>query len=92
MGGRRGPRRRPRSARQPRVEDRGLVPDRSTELVLYCAGGSRSAFAAKALGELGYENVTSLIGGFTDWKRNGYPVETPSSLTPSSAAATRVTC
>ncbi len=69
----------PRGNLESRIE--GLVPDRSTELVLYCAGGSRSAFAAKALGELGYENVTSLIGGFTDWKRNGYPIETPSSLT-----------
>jgi sulfur-carrier protein adenylyltransferase/sulfurtransferase len=70
----------PRGQLESRIE--GLVPDRSTELVLYCAGGSRSAFAAKALGELGYENVSSLIGGFTDWKRNGYPVETPTSLTP----------
>ena len=70
----------PRGQLESRIE--GLVPDRATELVLYCAGGSRSAFAAKALGELGYENVSSLIGGFTGWKRNGYPVETPRSLTP----------
>jgi sulfur-carrier protein adenylyltransferase/sulfurtransferase len=70
----------PRGQLESRIE--GLVPARSTELVLYCAGGSRSAFAAKALGELGYENVSSLIGGFTDWKRNGYPVETPTRLTP----------
>ena len=70
----------PRGQLESRIE--GLVPDRATELVLYCAGGSRSAFAAKALGELGYENVSSLIGGFTDWKRNGYPIETPTSLTP----------
>ena len=70
----------PRGQLESRIE--GLVPDRSTELVLYCSGGSRSAFAAKALGELGYENVSSLIGGFTDWKRNGYPIETPTSLTP----------
>ena len=70
----------PRGNLESRIE--GLVPDRSTELVLYCSAGSRSAFAAKALDELGYENVTSLTGGFTDWKRNGYPIETPSSLTP----------
>jgi molybdopterin/thiamine biosynthesis adenylyltransferase/rhodanese-related sulfurtransferase len=70
----------PRGQLESRIE--GLVPDRATELVLYCAGGSRSAFAAKSLGDLGYENVSSLIGGFTDWKRNGYPIETPSSLTP----------
>jgi len=70
----------PRGQLESRIE--GLIPDRATELVLYCAGGSRSAFAAKSLGDLGYENVSSLIGGFTDWKRNGYPIETPSSLTP----------
>ena len=70
----------PRGQLESRIE--GLVPDRSTELVLYCAGGSRSAFAAKALGELGYEHVSSLTGGFTDWKRNGFQVETPQSLTP----------
>jgi molybdopterin/thiamine biosynthesis adenylyltransferase len=62
------------------------VPDRSRELVVYCSGGSRSAFAAKSLGELGYENVVSLTGGFTDWKRNGYPIETPRSLTPEQRA------
>ncbi len=70
----------PRGQLESRIE--GLVPDREREIVLYCAGGSRSAFAAKALQELGYENVSSLTGGFTDWKRNGYPVETPRSLTP----------
>ena len=46
----------PRGQLESRIE--GLVPDRDTEVVLYCAGGSRSAFAAKALGELGYENVS----------------------------------
>ena len=70
----------PRGNLESRIE--GLVPDRSREIVVYCAGGSRSAFAAKALQELGYENVTSLTGGFTDWKRNGFPVETPRSLSP----------
>src|SRR5687768_5513669 len=70
----------PRGQLESRIE--GLVPDKERELVVYCAGGSRSAFAAKSLGELGYANVASLAGGFTDWKRNGYPVETPQSLTP----------
>ena len=70
----------PRGQLESRIE--GLVPDRSREIVVYCAGGSRSAFAAKALQELGYENVTSLTGGFTDWKRNGFPIETPRSLSP----------
>ena len=70
----------PRGQLESRIE--GLVPDKTRELVVYCSGGSRSAFAAKSLGELGYESVASLTGGFTDWKRNGYPIETPQTLTP----------
>jgi molybdopterin/thiamine biosynthesis adenylyltransferase/rhodanese-related sulfurtransferase len=62
-----------------RLEQRieGLVPDKTRELVVYCSAGSRSAFAAKALGELGYENVLNLAGGFTDWKRNGFDITIP---------------
>ncbi len=59
-----------------------IVPDRSSALVVYCAGGARSAFATKSLVELGYENVVSLAGGFADWKRNGFDYVTPRSLTP----------
>jgi molybdopterin/thiamine biosynthesis adenylyltransferase/rhodanese-related sulfurtransferase len=59
-----------------------VAPDRSQTVVLYCAGGSRSAFAAKTLGELSYENVVSLAGGFTDWKRNGLPTQLPVGLDP----------
>jgi len=68
----------PRGNLESRVE--GLVPDRERSIVVYCAGGSRSAFAAKTLTELGYENVVSLAGGFTDWKRNGFPTTLPRSL------------
>jgi molybdopterin/thiamine biosynthesis adenylyltransferase/rhodanese-related sulfurtransferase len=62
-----------------RLEQRieGLVPDKERALVVYCSGGSRSAFAAKALGDLGYENVLNLAGGFSDWKRNGFEVTIP---------------
>ena len=74
----------PRGQLESRIE--GLLPDRSRELVVYCAGGSRSAFAAKSLAELGYENVSSLVGGFTDWKRNGFDVETPRTLSPQQRA------
>jgi molybdopterin/thiamine biosynthesis adenylyltransferase/rhodanese-related sulfurtransferase len=56
------------------------VPDRSQPVLLYCASGNRSAFAARTLDELGYENVVSLAGGFTDWKRNGFPFEIPKTL------------
>jgi sulfur-carrier protein adenylyltransferase/sulfurtransferase len=68
----------PRGYLESRIE--AAVPDRSQPVIVYCAGGSRSAFAAKTLEELGYENVASLAGGFTDWKRNGFPFEIPQAL------------
>ncbi len=68
----------PRGSLESRAE--GLLPDRGRALVVYCAAGSRSAFAAKTLEDLGYVDVVSLTGGFTDWKRNGLPVEIPQSL------------
>jgi molybdopterin/thiamine biosynthesis adenylyltransferase/rhodanese-related sulfurtransferase len=68
----------PRGNLESRIE--GAVPDKSHPVLLYCASGSRSAFAAKTLEELGYENVLSLAGGFTDWKRNGFPFELPRAL------------
>ena len=68
------------------------VPDKSSKVLVYCAAGNRSAFAAKTLEELGYENVVSLAGGFTDWKRNGLPYEVPEALdageAPRATAAT----
>src|SRR5215210_150924 len=63
----------PRGHLESRIES--AAPDKARPLVVYCAAGNRSAFAAKSLEELGYEEVVSLAGGFTDWKRNGYPVE-----------------
>jgi sulfur-carrier protein adenylyltransferase/sulfurtransferase len=68
----------PRGHLESRIE--GAVPDKSRPVLLYCASGNRSAFAAKTLEELGYENVLSLAGGFTDWKRNGLPFELPRAL------------
>jgi molybdopterin/thiamine biosynthesis adenylyltransferase/rhodanese-related sulfurtransferase len=56
------------------------APDRSQPILLYCAAGNRSAFAAKTLEELGYEHVTSLAGGYVDWKRSGLPTELPRQL------------
>jgi molybdopterin/thiamine biosynthesis adenylyltransferase/rhodanese-related sulfurtransferase len=63
----------PRGHLESRIER--TAPDPARPIVVYCSAGNRSAFAAKTLGELGYEDVTSLAGGFTDWKRNGFPVE-----------------
>ena len=62
----------PRGHLESRIER--LAPDTSRPVVVYCSAGNRSAFAAKTLAELGYEDVVSLAGGFTDWKRNGFPV------------------
>lgn len=51
-------------------------PDRSTELVLYCGGGFRSALAADSLQKMGYTHVTSLDGGWRGWTEAGLPTET----------------
>ncbi|MFA6287900.1 MAG: rhodanese-like domain-containing protein [Opitutaceae bacterium] len=51
------------------------VPDVNTPVVLYCASGNRSAFAAESLQKMGYTNVASLIGGFGAWLKAGRPVE-----------------
>jgi len=56
------------------------LPNKSEEIIVYCAGGTRSAFAAKTLSELGYENVTSANPGFVRWKDLKYPVEMPAEL------------
>ena len=68
-----------RAATSSRASSR-RAPDRAQPIFLYCAAGNRSAFAAKSLEELGYENVVSLAGGYTDWKRSGFPTELPRTL------------
>jgi len=54
-----------------------MLTDKNQHIVIYCAGGTRSAFAAKTLQDLGYSNVYSMRGGFTEWKNNGMPFVTP---------------
>jgi rhodanese-related sulfurtransferase len=49
------------------------VPNKSTELILYCGGGYRSALAADVLQEMGYINVFSMAGGWKAWKESGAP-------------------
>jgi len=68
----------PRGHLESRIER--LAPDAARPVVVYCSQGNRSAFAAKTLVELGYEDVVSLAGGFTDWKRNGFPVQLQAGL------------
>ncbi len=60
----------------------GRLPDKERPVVVYCAGGARSALAAKTLQDLGYRDVVSLVGGFNRWKDEGRPWRTPRTLTP----------
>ena len=52
-------------------------PDKSTEIVLYCGGGYRSALSADNLQKMGYTNVWSMDGGWTAWQESGAPIEIP---------------
>jgi sulfur-carrier protein adenylyltransferase/sulfurtransferase len=71
----------PRGYLESRIE--GVVPDRSAHVIVYCASGNRSAYAARTLTEdLGYTNVSSMTGGITLWKDRGYEVQVPRTLTP----------
>lgn len=56
------------------------LPDKQVPLVVMCAGGVRSAFAAQTLESLGYTDVTSMDGGFNRWKDEGRPWEVPTTL------------
>ena len=58
----------------------GKISDKATPVVVYCAGGARSAFAAKTLAELGYTDVMSMAGGFNQWKNEGRKWVTPQAL------------
>ena len=70
----------PRGHLESQVE--GKLPDKSTPVVVMCAGGVRSAFAAHTMQELGYEDVTSMIGGFNRWKDEGRDWRVPETLSP----------
>ena len=70
----------PRGYLETRIEQE--IPDRSTPIVVYCAGGVRSVLAAASLAVLGYEDVVSMAEGFTGWKNAGQPFEVPRTLTP----------
>ncbi len=49
------------------------VPDKNTQIVLYCGGGYRSALAAENLQKMGYRNVISMDGGWRGWTESGFP-------------------
>jgi sulfur-carrier protein adenylyltransferase/sulfurtransferase len=69
----------PRGFLEQRVEDQ--IPEKGSEVVLYCAGGTRSALAARSMSELGYSNVKSMAGGFGAWKRAGLAFDRPYVMT-----------
>ncbi len=73
----------PRGFLELRIEEQ--VPEKESQVVLYCAGGSRSALAARSLSEMGYSNVSSLAGGFSAWKRAGLPFDRPFVMTQDQA-------
>ena len=70
----------PRGFLEMRIEE--AVPDKSTPIVAYCAGGVRSLIAARTLKEMGYEKVTSMSGGYTAWKNAGYKWVADRQFTP----------
>ena len=68
----------PRGHLEAQIETK--IVDKSAPIVVYCAGGVRSAFAAKTLAELGYIDVVSMAGGFGKWKDEGRAWKTPATL------------
>ena len=59
------------------MQAQSKLPDKNATIVVYCAGGIRSAFAAKVLQDLGYEKVESANPGFGQWKDKGFPTDKP---------------
>ncbi len=70
----------PRGFLELRIEEQ--IPAKDQEIVVYCAGGTRSALAAKSLHDLGYKKVHSLIGGYTNWANQGHSTHKKKSLRP----------
>ncbi|MGE5048232.1 MAG: molybdopterin-synthase adenylyltransferase MoeB [Deltaproteobacteria bacterium] len=74
----------PRGFLEFRIEE--AVPDRGADVVLYCAGGTRSLLAGRTLKDMGYTRVRSMAGGFSAWKDAGLPLEMPVKLTEAQRA------
>lgn len=71
----------PRAVHVPRgyleMQAEGKLPSKDSPLIVYCAGGNRSAFATETLKQMGYSNVRHMSGGFTAWKDAGLEVVQP---------------
>lgn len=69
----------PRGQLESNIENK--IPDKDAKILIHCASGVRSAFAAKTLSELGYADVASVAGGFNKWKDEGRDWSVPKNLT-----------
>jgi adenylyltransferase/sulfurtransferase len=54
------------------IKIESAIPDKNSPIIAYCAGGVRSLLAAKAMKEMGYQNVSSMSGGYAAWKNGGF--------------------
>lgn len=70
----------PRAYLELQVDD--ALPDKDAPIIIYCAGGNRSALAARTLREMGYTNLRSLTRGFSGWRDGGFDVVVPRRWTP----------
>ena len=73
----------PRGHLEAQVE--GKLLDKGAPVVVYCAGGVRSAFAVQTMQDLGYTGAVSMDGGFGRWKDEGRDWKAPASLGPEQA-------
>ncbi|MDE0801919.1 MAG: molybdopterin-synthase adenylyltransferase MoeB [Acidimicrobiales bacterium] len=69
----------PRGQLESNIENK--ISDKDAKILIHCASGVRSAFAAKTLSELGYSDVASVAGGFNKWKDEGRDWSVPKNLT-----------
>lgn len=70
----------PRGFLELQIDDK--LPDLDAPIVLYCAGGNRSALAAVTLEDLGYTKVRHMQRGFSGWRDSGFEVVVPKQWTP----------
>jgi molybdopterin/thiamine biosynthesis adenylyltransferase/rhodanese-related sulfurtransferase len=70
----------PRGHLESKIENQ--IANHDAPVIIFCASGVRSVFAAKTLAELGYSDVVSMAGGFSRWKDQGRPWITPATLNP----------
>jgi sulfur-carrier protein adenylyltransferase/sulfurtransferase len=70
----------PRGTLESSVENR--ITDKSAPVIIHCASGVRSVFAAKTLSDMGYQDVVSVSGGFNKWKDEGRDWAAPRKLSP----------